>query len=94
MKKLITPILKYGINKAKRSKFIQNIFEAPFDLSKFPIKGTFTDSKGNTFQLLDGLRSRIKPGWQKALSDKPAYVAQDQLGTFKGTFKSVPAGLR
>ncbi|MFZ6052753.1 class I SAM-dependent methyltransferase [Halocola ammonii] len=64
MKNLVTPLVKYTINKAKTNKFIQNIFESPFDLSKFPESGEFTDSHGNKFVLRSGLRSKVKPGWE------------------------------
>jgi len=72
MKKLIIRLLKYVMDKAKRIKFIQNIFEAPFDLEKFGDAGLFKDSFGNTHSLMSGLRSKIKPGWQNMLKKKEA----------------------
>jgi 2-polyprenyl-3-methyl-5-hydroxy-6-metoxy-1,4-benzoquinol methylase len=57
-------ILKYAIDKAKRNRFIQNIFEQPLDLNAFPKNGSFKDSFGNEFDLLQGLRSKLKPGWE------------------------------
>ena len=82
MKKVISPVIQYAIGIAKRSKFVQSLFEAPFDLSKFPVKGEFTDSLGNKHQLLDGLRTKIKAGWENVFKEidysnvSPAYLDQ------------------
>lgn len=67
MKKILTPIISYAIGKAKRNKFVQNLFESPFDLNKFPQMGEFIDSEGNSHTLLNGLRSKIRPGWERML---------------------------
>ncbi|MCF8370798.1 MAG: class I SAM-dependent methyltransferase [Bacteroidales bacterium] len=61
-------IIKYFIDKAKRNKLLQNMFEQPIDLSQFPVKGVFTDEKGNEHKLYNGLRSKFKPGWQNIFS--------------------------
>ena len=58
-------IVKLIIDKAKRNKFIQNIFEQPIDLDNFQKEGSFIDKNGNSFHLYKGLRSKIKPGWEK-----------------------------
>lgn len=58
-------IIKFLIDKAKRSKLIQSVFEQPIDLQKLPVKGTFTDSEGNSYDLYEGLRTKLKPGWER-----------------------------
>jgi SAM-dependent methyltransferase len=58
-------IIKYFIDKAKRNKLIQSIFEQPINLDNFSIKGSFVDSKGNTHSLYEGFRTKIKPGWER-----------------------------
>lgn len=78
MKKLITPIINYAINKAKRNKFIQDIFEAPFNLNKFPKFGEFQDSQGATYDLLEGLRSKIRPGWEQMLNSESIIINFDK----------------
>ncbi len=82
MKKIIAPFIRYAIKKAKRSRLIQNLFEAPFELGKYPRFGEFPDAFGNTFELLAGLRDKIKPGWQNMLNPKPVVISDryiDQL---------------
>lgn len=64
MEKFTTSIVKMVIDKAKRNKFIQNVFESPFNFENFESMGSFTDTKGNKHLLFDGLRSKIKPGWE------------------------------
>lgn len=83
MKKLIGPVVKYAIDKAKRNKFIQNVFESPFDLSKLSSKGNFTDSKGNKHPLYEGLRSKIRPGWQVMLTSKAVESKVPDLDALK-----------
>ncbi len=61
---MMQKIIKYAIDKAKRNKHLQNIFEQPLDLSSFPKQGSFKDSKGNNFEIHQGLRSKLKPGWE------------------------------
>ena len=58
-------IIKYFIDKAKRNKLIQSIFEQPINLNKFSVIGSFIDSKGNTHKLYEGFRTKIKPGWER-----------------------------
>ncbi len=58
-------ILKFIIDKAKRSKLIQSVFEQPLDLKTFVVRDKFIDSYGSEHYLYDKLRSRIKPGWEK-----------------------------
>ncbi len=58
-------IIKFLIDKAKRSKLIQSVFEQPINLRKFPVKDSFTDSKGNKHSLYEGFRTKIKPGWER-----------------------------
>jgi SAM-dependent methyltransferase len=83
MKKLITPILSYGIKYAKKNRFIQNLFEAPFELEKYPKIGTFEDSFGNSHELRDGLRSKIKPGWENMLNPKKVNINSEYLASQK-----------
>lgn len=52
------------VGKIKQSTYVRNLFEAPFNTKQFPVFGSFTDSYDNTFSLLQGLRSKIKPGWE------------------------------
>lgn len=63
-------ILKFLIDKAKRSKLIQNLFEQPIDLNTFPVAGNFTDSYGKTYKLFNGYRTKIKPGWEGVFRQK------------------------
>jgi len=58
-------IIKFLIDIAKRNKLIQSIFEQPIDLTKFSQNGTFTDKHNNQHILYSGLRSKLKPGWEK-----------------------------
>lgn len=69
MKKLITSVLKFTIDKVKRNRFIQNIFESPFDLEKFDNLGNYKDSYGNVHKLYNGLRTKIRPGWERMLTN-------------------------
>ncbi len=68
MKKVAVSFLKFIIDKVKRNRFIQNVFESPFDLQKFERMGTFEDSSGYEHQLFSGLRGKIKPGWEKMVA--------------------------
>lgn len=70
IKKIIAPL----INKAKQSTFVRNMFEAPFNMKAFPAFATFIDSKGYSHSLLQGLRSKIKPGWQNMFIAKTPSV--------------------
>jgi len=80
---MIKPIINYAITKAKKSKMVQNIFEAPFDLNKYKEFNTFTDSYNNTFKLLSGLRTKIKPGWEGALNNANFNVSKKYLKELK-----------
>lgn len=78
MKKIASSIIKFAIDRAKKNKLIQNLFEAPFELNQFEWMGEYTDSYGNHFELLKGLRTKIKPGWERMLEKgKPAASAPD-----------------
>ncbi len=70
MKNLIIAVLKFIIDKVKRNRFIQNVFESPFDLSKFEDLGIYEDSFGNKHSLYQGLRTKIRPGWERMLNNK------------------------
>lgn len=61
---MLQKLISYGLAKAKKSRVVLNLFEKPINLSSFPVTGSFTDRHGNQFTLREGLRSRIKPGWQ------------------------------
>ena len=79
MKKILIPIISYAIGKAKRNKFVQNLFESPFDLNKFPQMGEFIDSEGNSHTLLNRLRSKIRPGWERMLKRQKTNIDNDYL---------------
>lgn len=76
---MLAPVIKYAINKAKRNKYIQHLFEAPFELHKLDKIGEFTDSYGNTFKLLGGLRTKIKPGWERMLRSEKTKITSEYL---------------
>ena len=83
MKKILVPILKKIIDIVKRNKFIQNIFESPFDFEKFENMGTFKDSFGNSHKLYHGLRSKIRPGWENMLKPRSTKIPQSKLEKIK-----------
>lgn len=83
MKKLTISILKFIIDKVKRNKFIQNVFESPFDFDKFEKNGQFQDLEGNTFMLYKGLRTKIRPGWERMFMPKPAKIPPLNLNKMK-----------
>lgn len=58
-------IIKYLIDKVKRSKLVQSIFEQPLNLNQFPVEDSFIDTHGNKHNLYRGYRSKIKPGWER-----------------------------
>ena len=63
-------IIKFVVDKAKKNKLVQSVFLQSIDLSKFPIKETFTDSNGNKHYLYQGLRSKLRPGWENVFKQK------------------------
>lgn len=65
MKKLKSLIINYFIQRAKRNKFVQSLFESPFNINSFKKSGEFCDKHGNRFDLFSELRNKIKPGWEK-----------------------------
>ncbi len=79
MKKIFTLIINFAINKAKRSKFVQNIFESPFEISNFKKKASFIDSFNNKHYLLEGLKNKIKPNWKNILKDKNIKITKEYL---------------
>jgi 2-polyprenyl-3-methyl-5-hydroxy-6-metoxy-1,4-benzoquinol methylase len=79
MKKILTPVIRFALDKVKRNKYIQNLFESPFDLSRFQVMGTYTDAYGNTFELLSGLRSKIRPGWERMLTSEKTDISKEYL---------------
>ncbi|MEM9324849.1 MAG: class I SAM-dependent methyltransferase [Bacteroidota bacterium] len=79
MKAIVKPLIQYAIDKAKRNKFVQNLFESPFDLNKFPKMGEFQDTQGHVHILRDGLRSKIRPNWKRMLSSEKPLVNQEYL---------------
>lgn len=62
-------IIKFLIDKAKRNKLIQSIFEQPIDLNNFTVKGSFTDRNGNKHMLYEGFRTKIRPGWEQVFQE-------------------------
>jgi len=83
MKKIAISILKYIIDKVKRNRLIQNIFESPFELEKYEQLGEFTDSSGYIHQLYNGLRSKIKPGWERMVENKKMNAANANIAKLK-----------
>jgi SAM-dependent methyltransferase len=61
---IIKGIAGYAIAKAKKSRLMQSLFEAPIDLKTMTVKGRFIDNSGIEFILYNELRSKIKPGWE------------------------------
>ncbi|MDA3883192.1 MAG: class I SAM-dependent methyltransferase [Bacteroidales bacterium] len=82
MKKYLSRIISFFIHKAKQSKYIQQLFEAPLQTSSLPVMGSFVDSQKNTHILYDGLRSKIKPGWEKIFSQKKVNYSSEIISTF------------
>ncbi|MCX6256831.1 MAG: class I SAM-dependent methyltransferase [Bacteroidia bacterium] len=74
--KLINTTLNYAIGKAKRSKLMQSLFEAPIDIAALPEMGRFTDSFGNDHVLYSGFRNRIKPGWERMLNRSDTFIGE------------------
>lgn len=83
MKKIFVPLIKYFIDKVKRSRFVQNLFEAPFDFKNIENFGVFEDSYGNKYELLEGLRSKIKPGWESMLMSTQKVMTEKHLLNLK-----------
>lgn len=83
MSAIIDKIVKKAIDKARQSKYLQSVFEKPIALDELPVMGEFKDSHGNEFKLREGLRSKVKPGWQKAVSESQPVIDQEGLERFK-----------
>lgn len=83
MKKIITPILKWIIDKVKRNKFVQDVFESPIDLNKYESFDVFVDETGYEHKLYKNLRSKIKPGWERMLSNKKREASDVNITTLK-----------
>jgi 2-polyprenyl-3-methyl-5-hydroxy-6-metoxy-1,4-benzoquinol methylase len=79
MKQALTPLIKFAIKQAKKSRFVQNIFEAPFEIDKYQKIGEFKDSFGNKSPLYKELRSKIKPGWENMLNPKKVEINAEYL---------------
>ncbi len=62
-------IIKFLIDKAKRNKLVQSIFEQPINLINYPEKGSFIDKNGKTHMLYEGFRTKIRPGWEKVFEE-------------------------
>lgn len=67
MKKVFNKILKSFIQRARKSKLLLSLFEAPIDINTFEKKGEFITSKGKNITLYKNLRDKVKPGWQNFL---------------------------
>jgi SAM-dependent methyltransferase len=74
--KIITNIISFAVGKAKHSKLMQSLIEAPIKLSAMPEMGRFTDSAGNKHILYNGLRNRIKPGWERMLHRSETFIGE------------------
>ena len=64
LKKIINKTLLFAINKAKKSKLIQSLFEAPIEVNSFTKFGEFIDYTGYKHILYRELRSKIKTDWE------------------------------
>lgn len=78
---MIRPLISYIVKKIKQSSFVQRYFEAPLNEAKFTSAGIFTDSLGNSFEIRNGLRSHIKPGWEAMFAPKPAIPQKQYIET-------------
>lgn len=67
MSKLIKRIVRYGISKARKNSIVRSVLEEATPKKSYKAFGRFSDSRGNVFQLLEGLRDELKPGWQTTL---------------------------
>ncbi len=85
MKQIITSVLKFVIDKVKRNKFIQNVFESPFELEKYEKLGLYEDSYGYKHQLYKGLRTKIRPGWERMVENKPRDASSVDVDRLKSS---------
>jgi 2-polyprenyl-3-methyl-5-hydroxy-6-metoxy-1,4-benzoquinol methylase len=67
MNKIAGRIISYAVKKAGRSGLIRSALEGPTPKRSYKVFGRFSDMRGNTFELLEGLRDELKPGWQAML---------------------------
>jgi len=77
MKKLSVIIINYIIQKAKRNKFIQSLFESPFNIESYTKFGDFQDKHGKHFILFKELRNKIRPGWE-SIYQRPSQFSTDK----------------
>ena len=63
-------IIKFIVDKARRNKLIQSVFLQSLDLSKFPVNEVFIDSEGGKHNIYQGLRSKLRPGWENVFKQK------------------------
>ncbi|HBF88841.1 MAG TPA: hypothetical protein DDX39_09385 [Bacteroidales bacterium] len=67
MKKGFRILLKYFIQKARKSRLLLSLFEAPIDVQSMNVSRSFTSQTGKSFNLYRDFRSKIKPGWENYL---------------------------
>jgi SAM-dependent methyltransferase len=79
MKSPFTGLIKYAITKAKKSKMMQRLVEAPLEVEKMEGFAQFEDQYGNRHELKKGLRSRVKPGWERAINPTDKQSAMEDL---------------
>ena len=67
MSGLIRRIVKFGISRARQSSLVRSVLEGARPKKSYRVFGSFLDSRGNTFELLEGLRDDMKPNWRVML---------------------------
>jgi SAM-dependent methyltransferase len=71
MKRALLPVVHFAIKKAKRSRFLQHLFESPIVETDMPKMGSFKDSFGHEIVLRQGIRELIRPHWREIYSRPP-----------------------
>jgi SAM-dependent methyltransferase len=82
MKSPFTGLIKYAITKAKKSKMMQRLVEAPLDVDEMESFAQFEDQYGNRHELKKGLRSYVKPGWEKAMNPPKQGAVEDMVSSY------------
>lgn len=76
-------IISIVAKKVKQSPFVLRYLEAPIKEAQFPSCAVFTDSAGNSFDVRNGLRTHIKPGWEAMFAPKPTLPSKEYIETCK-----------
>ncbi|OFX83601.1 MAG: hypothetical protein A2W99_15335 [Bacteroidetes bacterium GWF2_33_16] len=81
MKKIANKIIGFIIDKVKRNRFVQSLFESPINVNSYPRLGEFIDSFGNRFILYKNLRNKIKPGWESMYNSSSILIVNNEIIT-------------